>query len=82
METMNIKGSCESCGFAYEGTIALNDKSFPEIKCPKCGQVTNNFDDAVTVEENDRAEGEVRSYSHVEFPVIETAGDESHEEQI
>lgn len=62
-----IKGSCESCGFDYTGSVKLVDKSFPDIKCPKCGKETQNFDDASEVDANDKYEGRKVDYKKVVF---------------
>lgn len=74
--TEQIKGSCENCGFAFEGTIEMVEEKnlhgsiklfgFPGIKCPKCHEETNNWDQAQDVEERDRHEDRVMKYTHVE----------------
>jgi predicted Zn-ribbon and HTH transcriptional regulator len=64
MEKILIKGTCENCGYAYQGMVAT---PFPETKCPCCHQVTSNFDEAKEVEENDKAEGKVVEYNEVIF---------------
>ena len=61
-----IKGSCEHCGFAYMGKVELPNI----ILCPSCGKETYNFDDAETVEENDRTEGYTYDYEESEFKII------------
>lgn len=62
----HIKGSCEHCGFAYEGVIKLKDGVYPELTC-RCGQTTYNFDDAETVTENDKTENYEYDYTFMAF---------------
>lgn len=62
-----VKGMCESCGFAYKGNLAV---PYPEIKCPKCGEVTCNFDEANAVDEVNRANShEAIDYKESELAV-------------
>ena len=58
----HIKGSCEHCGFRYEGRITNEI-----VICPNCGKQTNNFDTASEVEAVDKAEGRKETYTYVTF---------------
>jgi hypothetical protein len=71
MRTWKIKGSCENCGFAYKGTISAEGASFPDIKCPNCHKVTQNFDEAVEVDRFDKEEGSALDYKESVFKVGE-----------
>lgn len=53
MKTIHIKGSCEHCGFEHEGNILETEY---ETRCPKCHELTANFDDAKSVEAIDKEE--------------------------
>lgn len=68
--TYTIKGSCENCGFAYKGTIPSIEGSFAEIKCPKCGKHTQNFDEASAIDDLEKAEGYKLDYQESQFEVI------------
>jgi hypothetical protein len=61
-QTEEIKGSCEHCGFAFQGTI---ESPFPSIKCPKCGKETENYDAASEVDERDKEEHYGLTYEKV-----------------
>lgn len=65
-EIAQIKGCCENCGFAYKGQLRLDNGAFPRIKCPKCDSWTSNFDEAQTIEEQEKAEG--FHFDYVESP--------------
>ena len=70
-KTELIKGSCETCGYAYEGEAEVDSEGgVKTIKCPQCHEVTYNNDLAAQVDENDKAEAdggmEIPSYNHVE----------------
>jgi hypothetical protein len=68
-ETDEIKGSCEHCGFAFKGTLEV---PFSPIKCPRCGEQTNNFDHATEVDARDKEEHYALAYKDVEkFETIE-----------
>lgn len=68
MTTEHIKGSCEHCGFAYEGDMELReDKYHRTVKCHKCGEATDNFDGAHVVDENDKTEHYNLNYEKVEL---------------
>ena len=70
-ETMSIKGSCESCGFAYKGTISVGkDGEFPSIKCPNCREETHNFDEAGIVDANDKVENYNLDYKESVFESV------------
>lgn len=50
-----VKGVCENCGHAFCGEIKVRkDGAYPTIACPKCGEGTDNFDEAETVDELNR----------------------------
>ncbi len=71
-----IKGSCENCGYNYQGKVTLVNGSFPEITCPNCGGGTYNFDDAKTVESSDKYEGREVEYNKVTFKKAKPPVDE------
>lgn len=54
---VEIKGSCENCGFAYKGLVETDKGVFRRIKCPSCKEETMNFDDSKAIAELDKAEG-------------------------
>jgi hypothetical protein len=61
--TYDIKGSCESCGYAYMGKL---DHTVAEsVACPSCGKETMNFDDASIVDERDKTEHHGLTYNEV-----------------
>lgn len=62
-----IKGSCEHCGFAFEGKVTLVQGSFPTLNCPKCGKETENFDSADEVDERNKVEKYGLVYTPVNF---------------
>jgi hypothetical protein len=66
-KTMNLKGVCENCGFAYMGTVISTDGAIPEIKCPSCHKVTDNNDEAYAVDALNRAEGDTPDYKASEL---------------
>ena len=66
-EKEEIKGSCENCGFAYKGTVTLNNGSFPNILCPQCKKETCNFDDASSVDHLEKTEGYKLDYTESQF---------------
>ncbi len=70
MNTWNIKGLCESCGFAYKGTISSNDSAFPRLKCPNCHKETSNFNEAHDVDHLNKVENSTPDYKESVFEVI------------
>jgi len=70
--TSRIKGLCENCGFAYIGTIRLKDGVFPDIKCPNCHKMTQNFDEARAVDELNKVEGNTLGYKESVFKTVES----------
>lgn len=65
-DTFEIKGLCENCGFTHEGTLVGKDGHFPNIKCPKCGKETLNFDERDAVDALNKDEGIELTYTKVE----------------
>lgn len=63
----HIKGQCEHCGFCFKGTVLLNNGVFPELECPKCGEITENFDSASEVYKANKREDDVPDYNQVDF---------------
>lgn len=70
MNTWNIKGSCENCGFVYKGTVSSIDSYFPRIKCPACNIETLNFDEANEVNKLDKSELAELPYKESVFEII------------
>lgn len=62
MNIWNVKGICENCGFGYMGNIVSKDSSFPNIKCPKCNKVTENFDESYIVDKLNKEENNLIEY--------------------
>lgn len=60
METEIIKGQCENCGFTYTGEVP---SPFPDIECPSCHHITNNFDSAYAVDRLNKEEGSDLEYT-------------------
>lgn len=65
----HIKGQCGECGFAFEGKLKLIDGGihFPELHCPKCGKMTENFDEAADVDERNEEEETSMEFVKVRF---------------
>ena len=63
-----IKGICEHCGYAYEGSVVLQDGVLPIVKCPKCKEDTFNNDRAEEVNKLNEADGldSKTVYNHIE----------------
>ncbi len=60
----NIKGNCEHCGLAYKGKADITR----DVICPQCGEVTQNHDDAKTIDYLESVEGYHLKYQ--EFKLI------------
>ncbi len=60
-----IKGTCENCGFAHRGFIS-HDGVWPEVRCPGCGQETQNFDSSNVIDSMDKYDGVHIKYKKVE----------------
>lgn len=71
MNTWNIKGFCENCGFAYKGTISSwKDGSFPNIACPKCHKRTDNFNESHIVDNLNKQEASIPDYKESVLEII------------
>lgn len=62
MNTWNIKGICENCGFQYTGKISSETSSFPSVKCPACHKETSNFDESYVVDKLNKEESNFIEY--------------------
>lgn len=65
MKTYEIKGTCENCGFAHQGTVAQDyiDSHEGGVVCPSCAEVTCNWDESFAVDRLDKEEGDIRTYA-------------------
>lgn len=62
MNTWNIKGVCEHCGFAYTGSISSESDVFPVVHCSQCKKPTENFDEESVVDELNKYESFTPDY--------------------